>query len=184
MSVTQIAVPRIWRSQLDRVALLLVLIGAGIWLSHRYPGSVISGVLFSVGQSRVVLRLPLFWLLPFALYVHSIVRLYNVRYVISGRGIEARTGILGLQQTTTVLRFEDIRSVEIRQGVLDRFLDVGTLEMGTSATSLVEAVFSGIAHPREVQNLITAERDRRQELVKQQSQATAEERPERVAQEA
>lgn len=146
--------------------LFVVLSVASIFLSHEFPSFVIHGKIISFGDYALVCSLPLFWMLPAFAGFRAIYRIYNVRYAIDARGVEARVGILGTHQRITRVRFEDIRSVETEQSVLDRLMDIGMVEIGTAATGEIEILFEGIAAPIEVQDMIQAERDRRQKLAK------------------
>ena len=62
------------------------------------------------------------------------------------------------------MRFDDIRSAETDQTILERLLNVGDVEVGTAATSEIEIVFAGVAAPQEVQDMIQRERDRALEM--------------------
>ncbi len=167
-----IAIPKVWRSEIKGVVIFLFLTGAALFLSNKFPLSVLRGELFRYGDTLVYLRLPLFWLLPAFVLGGLLVRMYDVSHVMSAAGLESRTGIVSVRQVVTKVRYEDIRGVEVVQSVLDRLFDVGILEVSTSATGGVEIIMEGIAHPREVQETILAERDRRQ-IVSARSQDDA-----------
>jgi uncharacterized membrane protein YdbT with pleckstrin-like domain len=158
----QVVIPKTWRSEVGRSTIFLFLCGLSIILSRQFPGSVINGKLFTIGPSTFFLSLPLYGLMPLTWLGDVTYRIYNVRYAVDGRGIEGRVGILSLKQSITRLRFEDIRSIEVDQSLLDRILNVGDLQIGTAATSGVEMVLSGIAAPYEVQDMMQKERDGRQ----------------------
>ena len=89
-------------------------------------------------------------------------KIYNVRYCVDKRGVEARTGILSNNQRITRVRYEDIRSLDTHQSLLDRFLDIGQVEVSTAASSAVEMVLAGIAVPEDVKRMLERERDKRQ----------------------
>lgn len=136
-----------------------------------FPGSVIHGEVFTVWGYKLMFSLPLFWFLPLCSAANVLFRIYNVRFVIDSRGIEARVGILSVNQRITRIRFEDIRSVETGQTVWERALDVGDVEIGTAATGDIEIIFQGVAAPSEVQDMIQSERDRRQALRRRQGRS-------------
>lgn len=164
MAKGEIVIRKVWRSELKRVIVFFVLCGGSIAFSRLLPASVIRGVLFRYGDTTVYLALPLFWLVPFCFLSLLLVKIYDCRYLISSRGIEAREGILSLNQTVTRVRYEDIRGVETVQSIWDRVLDVGKLEISTSATGGVEIAMHGVASPKEIQDVLIGERDRRQQL--------------------
>jgi uncharacterized membrane protein YdbT with pleckstrin-like domain len=143
---------------------VFVLCMLSVVLSRQFPGSVMSGEVFRLGSFRLMLSLPLFWLMPLLAFVATASRIYNVRYVIDTRGVEARVGILSLNQRITRVRYEDIRSVETDQTLLGRLLDYGVLEISTAASDAVEVSLEGIAAPKEIQDLLQKEREARQRI--------------------
>ncbi len=146
--------PKTWRSELYGLLVFAVLIVKGITLSSYFPGSVMSGPLISLGSYEIWLSLPLFWLLPAFWLGMLIVRIYNVRYSADERGLEAITGILSFSQKITRVRYEDVRSLELDQTLLERILDVGELEVGTAGTAGVEMAFEGVGAPFSIKKLI------------------------------
>lgn len=158
-----ILVPKTWRSEIGRLMFFCILCVASVILSEKFPGSIITGELISIGDTTSYLSLPLFSLLPFAALVDIIVRIYNVRYTVDTRGVQARVGILSLRQRIIRVRYEDIRSVETDQTILERMFGIGRIEIATAATGDIEIEFLGIAAPSEVREMIQNERDRRQE---------------------
>ena len=161
-----LVIRKVWRSELLTIILFFLLSAASVYLTRLFPSSVIRGPLFPLGGEMLYLRLPLLWFLPAAALSTALLRIYDVRYVLDGDGIEARTGIISLNQQVTRLRYEDIRSVEFKQSIWERLLDIGEIEIGTAATSGIEIILHGAASPSEVQNLILRERDRRQALAR------------------
>ena len=156
-----IVIPKVWRSEVPRLAMVVVLSIASIILSRIFPWSVVPVPIGFIGSYQVSLRVPLFWFLPIFALSEAAFRIYNVRYIIDSRGIEARIGILSLNQSITRIRFEDIRSIETEQSLLERVLNVGLVEMGTAASAGMELVFRGVARPKEVQDMLQRERDTR-----------------------
>lgn len=169
MSSPSIVIPRAWRSQLPTLLVFLVACIAAVYLSYLFPGSVIKGALIPLGNSAVMLRLPLFWLIPAGILLSSIMHIYDVRYSLDARGIEAIEGILWVRKRIVRINYEDIRAIESDQTIIERVLDVGTIEIGTAATGSVEVVISGIASPLHLKRLILEERDRRKSNSQNQS---------------
>lgn len=157
---TEIVIPKVWRSEIKLIVGFVILGIASIILTQHFPESIISGRLFSVGSAHVELSIPLFWFMPLAALLLGVLRIYDVRYVIDSRGLEARVGILGLNQRITRVRYNDIRSAETEQTIIERMLNVGDVEVGTAATADIEIIFQGVAAPQELQSLIQRERDR------------------------
>lgn len=158
----RVEIPKVWRSEISGVITYLLLCVGSIAVSHFVPGSVIHGELFSWGSSRVVLSLPLAWLAPLSVLFYLLFRMYNVRFTVDHRGVEAILGVLSLNQRIIRIRYEDIRSIETEQTLIERALDVGDVEIGTAATAEIELALCGVGAPREIQEMLQAERDKRQ----------------------
>ncbi len=167
MDASTVVIPKVWRSEVVRLTLFVVTCVACVVLSQRFPGSVMSGPLFSLGEHSFFLNLPLFWLVPAVVLLNVIMRIYNVRYSIDSNGLQTRVGILSFNQVITRIRFEDIRSIETEQTIIERILDIGIVEMGTAATAGLEMIFEGVAAPRTVQEMIQREREARIRLAQQ-----------------
>lgn len=165
MDEGRIEIPKVWRSEFSGLVVFLIFCVGSVVLSHVFPGSIITGKLFRLGGDRTLyLSLPLYWLVAFGWITILIVRMYNVRYVADGRGIEAYEGILSLRQRVTKVRYEDVRSIEFDQSLMERLLDVGEVEVGTAGLSGIEMMLSGVSSPKAVQDFIQNERDRRLHL--------------------
>lgn len=164
MNKKVINVPKTWRSEIKRLLIFAVLCVVSYYLTQYFPGSIITGSLFSLFGYTLYLSLPLFWFMPLLAAGNAFFRVYNVRFLIDNRGIKSQTGILALRQRITRIRFEDIRSIETEQSILDRMLNIGDVEIGTAATGGIEIVFQGVAAPLEVQIMIQTERDHRQKI--------------------
>lgn len=161
-----VVITKTWRSELKSLLLFFVLSVVSVYLSRLFPWSVVEGPIVSLFGITLWMRLPLFWLIPTVTLGAAIMRIYDVRYVVDSRGIECKIGILGLQQRVTRIRYEDIRSVEFEQTILERFLDIGSVEIGTAATGELEIAFRGISAPAEVQEMLQTERDKRQKAMR------------------
>ena len=161
----QTVIPKVWRSEATSVLLFLFLCWTSIYLSHHFPATVLKGSIFESDSSRVFLTLPLFWLLPAFVLGTALYRIYDVRYLMGDSGLEAQSGVLSLRLVKTKVRYEDILSVEVIQGLLDRILQVGILEVSTSATGGVEVILEGVASPRALQEILLTERENRKKAL-------------------
>jgi uncharacterized membrane protein YdbT with pleckstrin-like domain len=160
MVKSELVIPKVWRSEIERLALFLFFCVAAVVGSDMFPVTVIEGRLITIGNYNILLRLPLLWFVfPFTCLSLAIHKVYNVRYTVDNLGVEVKEGILSLRQVVTKIRYEDIRSVEIDQGVIDRMLDIGTLEISTASTSGIECVLEGVEAPEEVRDMLNRERD-------------------------
>lgn len=69
-------------------------------------------------------------------------------YLVTEFGVEARQGIIA--QQSVGLRFQDIRSMSIKQSVTDRLLNVGLLEFTSAGSDGIPVRFMNIANPNKV----------------------------------
>ncbi len=160
--MTTLKIYRSWRAELPLVFVAILFFGAALIATLHFPWSIYSLGRFSILNSEVNPTIPLFFLFPFFPFLLILFRIFNVRYTLDERGIESRVGILSLHQTVVKVRYEDIRSAETFQELWERFVNVGSVEIGTAATGEVEVILSGIYAPRLLQDAILEERDRRQ----------------------
>ena len=159
---SEITIRRVWRSQIKRIVIYLVLSIASVVLSRQIPGSIIQGKLIDIGSLHLYLSLPLFSLLPLIALFSLVVPIYDAYLLIDNRGIEMTSGILSLNLVTNRVRFEDIRGIELEQKLIERALNVGTIGIGSAATDGIEILMPGVGAPRDLQEMIQAERDARQ----------------------
>lgn len=162
MSKEYVIIPKVWRSEIKAITLFVILSLLSIYLSNKFPASVIRGPIFEFENYGVYLWLPLWWLIPAVVLILTIIRIYNVRYKVDQRGIEMRLGILSFHQRINRLRFEDIRNIEIEQTIVQRVLNTGRVEVSTAATGTIEIIMEGIAAPNEVRSMLEREREVRQ----------------------
>lgn len=82
------------------------------------------------------------------LVIGVLLKYYGTTLTIDDRGISYQRGIL--VRDVTNVRFHEIRRVGLRQGLLDRLLNIGILEFASSGTDDVDIRFVGIANPERV----------------------------------
>lgn len=156
-----IVIHRSWRSQWRRILVYAILSVASVYLSRYFPNSVIQGRLFTAGGKDIILVLPLFSLMALYGLFNLLYPIFDAALTLDNRGLETRVGIVSLNQDITRVRYEDIRSIELKATLLERIINVGTLAIGSAATAGIEILFDGVAQPTEVKALIQQERDRR-----------------------
>ena len=149
-----------WRSQLGNIFLFVLTSLITISASNWVEWTVIKGELFTVFGAPLELHLPLVIFLPGAVLVRTLIGLYDTEYVIDGRGVEAKIGIVSLMLRQPRLRFEDIRGVEPSQTILERILGIGHLEIGSAMKEDVEIIMEGVGDPRGVQIYLSEEIER------------------------
>jgi hypothetical protein len=81
-------------------------------------------------------------------------RRYDVKYLISGDGIEARRGFLSNDQIEAKLEYYQIRGTEIHRTLFQRFIGTGDLLVSGSGTDDREVSFHGISRPSYYQLFI------------------------------
>ena len=148
-----------WRSQLSNLTAYFVLCVVTIYLSWAFPIFVIKGPLFSIGATRYYLYLPVLILGPGFMLTRILIQIYNCKYIIDERGVEAQVGLVSFELRQPRLRWEDIRGVEPTQNIWERALNIGSVVVGSAMNDSVEIVMNGVANPKAIQLLINSERD-------------------------
>lgn len=168
-SLQTVRIPKVWRSELGGVLLFLVFCALSLFLTKLFPWSVLDGSIFESDAFTIRLKLPLFWLLPTFNLGVLLFRMYDVKYLATAEGLEISVGQVSLQQMVTKIRYEDIRGIEVIQSLFERLLDIGIIEIGTAASGGIDVIMEGIAAPRDVQDALIGERDRRRQIALSQA---------------
>lgn len=155
-----------WRSQLFSLMGYICLALLSVWGSRVLGWTVIEGRLFTIGETVYKLHLPLFVLAPGFLLGKILIYMYDSKYIIDERGVEAQIGLVSMNLRQPRLRYEDIRGVEPNQTILERIFGIGSVLIGSAMTQDVEIVMEGVANPRAIQLLIGAERDKQTAMLK------------------
>jgi hypothetical protein len=150
-----------WRSRVLQLFLFFLTSYLSVRLSNEFPDLVIRGQLFVIGNTEFILNLPILMFIPGTILGSILLYMYNCRYIIDERGVEAQVGLVALHLRQLRLKYEDIRGVEAVQSLWERFLSIGTVEVGSAMTEGIEISMIGVADPRSVQILIGNERDKR-----------------------
>ena len=77
---------------------------------------------------------------------------YRRLYTVTSHRIMMRTGLIA--NNTNEMEIRHIRGINLRQGVAERLLGIGTLEIISAADGGAEVVFSGISNPVAVKDQI------------------------------
>jgi uncharacterized membrane protein YdbT with pleckstrin-like domain len=128
-----------WRSILGfyLVGLIVVAIAAGIAL---LVGG--GGLAAAVGGGIFVLLLLVGWL-----------KRISTRYSITDRRLRIQRGIVA--RNVEEARLERVQNVNVKQGVLERILQVGTVDFDTASNRADDTFqFRGIAQPEEITRLV------------------------------
>lgn len=130
-----------WRSQLGVLLLIVLVLLAVLAVLLTDLGGAVSGLLALVG---VVVVAMLTGLLLYRHFAH--------RYYIEDGRVEHQVGIIGRHIRS--VRLADLRNVNLRQGILERLLGIGTLEFSSAGGSGIEVTWSGVRHPAELKRRI------------------------------
>ncbi len=150
-----------WRSQLLITIAYFILCVLAIFICQKFSWTVLPGRLFAHGDYDIKLFIPLPMALPFGVLVKILIYIYNSKYIIDERGVEAQIGLVAFNLRQPRLRYEDIRGIEPQQTLWERILGIGSVLIGSAMTQDVEIVMKGVANPRAIQLLISGERDKR-----------------------
>ena len=77
---------------------------------------------------------------------------YRRLYTVTSHRIMMRIGLIA--NNTNEMEIKHIRGINVRQGVVERLLGIGTLEIISAADGGAEVVFSGIRNPVAVKDQI------------------------------
>lgn len=135
-------------------ALVLVLFAVELWgvvlliLNIKgLPVWVDGGVL--VNSTQMIGSVCIIWIMSAVL-----INYYGTALVIDSHGLTFKKGIL--TRDVTHIRFSEIRTIGLRQGLLDRLLNIGILEFASSGTDDMDIRFINIANPTGVKAKIEA----------------------------
>ena len=155
-----------WRAQLGHLLLFFVTCYLTIVVSHwNSKIFVITGELFKINNQVYLLTLPWLVLIPMAVLGKIFLFIFDAKYIIDERGVEAQIGLVSLTLRQPRLRYEDIRGVEPQQNLWERIIGIGALLVGRSMED-VEIKMKGVSSPRAIQLLINSERDKRLKFLK------------------
>jgi len=75
---------------------------------------------------------------------------FGVSLIIDNKGVSLKKGIIA--QDIIGVRFSEIRTTGLKRGVLDRLLNVGTLELSSSGSDGVDIRFFNLANPVKIKD--------------------------------
>lgn len=92
------------------------------------------------------------WKTVLTLGLWLFVNRYATRYQVTDQRVYRRYGLISKRENT--VNAEDIREVELRQGILARLLRFGTVRVSTAGTAASEVEFKKVGSPAAVQQRI------------------------------
>jgi len=79
------------------------------------------------------------------------------RYVLTAEYVESQYGIIA--RRTARVELGAIRTINLKQGIIDRLLNTGTLQFSSAGTSGVDVVFARVASPRDLERQVDSRRN-------------------------
>lgn len=127
--------------------ILLLLIGIGSSVDAK-SDSPFTAIAFLVLAFAVVYML--------RTIIKMLIYVYSHLFVMTNFRVLSKKGLISI--STSEVRIADIRGANLRQGILERILNVGSIAIGSAATAGTEIVIVGIRNPRGILSLINSQR--------------------------
>jgi len=130
------------------IALVLVLFTVELWgmvlsiLDIKGLSAWVNGEVL-VNSTQMIGSVGIIWIL-----LTVLINYYGTTLLIDSHGLTFNKGIV--TRNVTHIRFAEIRTIGLRQGLLDRLLNIGILEFASSGTDDVDIRFINIANPTGV----------------------------------
>lgn len=77
---------------------------------------------------------------------------YSIVLIVDNEGVTLRKGIIAREFIS--IRFSEIKTIGVKQGILARLLNVGNLEFASSGSDGVDIIFTNIVNPGATKNHI------------------------------
>ncbi|MFH7319281.1 PH domain-containing protein [Desulfurivibrio sp. D14AmB] len=144
-----------WRAMLHWISMALLALLATLaapWLV-AYAGS--QATMSFVPPLEELLTAVIFWSgLLLAGYNLAAVIYHRLayRYIVDRDNVAVRSGIIARKVLS--IRHRHIRSIEVRQSIMERLLGVGNVEMASAATGDTEVKFRWVASPTRIKEEI------------------------------
>ncbi len=128
-----------WRSILGFYILGLIVVAVAAGIGFLIGGA---GIAAAVGGAALLILLIVGWL-----------KRISTRYAITDRRLRIQRGIVS--RNVEEARLERVQNVSVRQSVLERLLQVGTVDFDTASNRADDTFqFRGIADPGEITRLV------------------------------
>jgi uncharacterized membrane protein YdbT with pleckstrin-like domain len=128
-----------WRSILGFYIMGLVIVAIAAAIAYLVSGG---GLAAAVGGGVLVGLLLIGWL-----------KRISTRYTITDRRLQIKRGIIA--RNVEEARVERVQNVTVKQGILERILQVGTVDFDTASNRADDTFqFRGIAQPEKITRLV------------------------------
>lgn len=140
---------RSFNSLIPLIALFLLLLIMSFILTNLASGTVGQWVHNTLGIS------PRWFSLPAAIVLLEVIRRRNNdAYVLGREMLSHYGGRISFKYYIHIIKYKDIRAVNVLQSVYGRFLNFGTLEVSTAAQKEGDVYFYGVKDPIELAKII------------------------------
>lgn len=89
--------------------------------------------------------------------IYSILDRNTRTYILTNKRVYTKAGIIS--QHTHEVSIRDVRNLNVRQGVVERLLGLGTIEIGSAGTAGIEITFRGVKNPTSIRDKIRNQKD-------------------------
>ena len=111
-------------------------------------------LIFYTSETVRITIFPIWAIFMLVLILYVVVKRCSWKYTVTTNLIESVNGILS--KNTRSIRVCDLRSVNVKQGIIQRFMNIGDIEFGSAGSGGIEVTFSGVANPGKVRNDVYA----------------------------
>jgi len=140
MAYPQLEMRPAWRNQIFKfIILAFVLLGALATFGEGNGSDAATG-----GSSAVL------WLIAAFTALVIVWRHYSWKFAIDSVRVSSHHGIIARNQKT--IRIQDLRSVSLQQGLIQRLLNVGNVAFYTAGSASAEVLYRGIKNPTIVRD--------------------------------
>jgi hypothetical protein len=92
-------------------------------------------------------------LIALAFFLSACWSKFSNRFIVSGRSVSATYGLLS--QETHEIDVQDVQDLVLKQSLMDRIFNYGTIEFSSAGRDAAEVIFAGIPDPKSVKQLVT-----------------------------
>lgn len=78
-------------------------------------------------------------------------------FTVTTKRVKSKSGIISRATREVVLK--DVRSINLKQGIVERLFGLGTVEIGSAGTAGIEVTFTGIPEAPRIKDMIAKHKD-------------------------
>ncbi len=143
-----ITIHRSWRSVLPALLVFFAFSIFSVIISQSQPELVFRSK-FEFLNTTFLISMPILGLICAVLLVRPLFLMYDCYHEIGCHHIRSTEGRCSFRKSVIEISFEDLRGVRVQQNLLERFLGVGTILVGTSITDRPQVHFHGVGEPAQ-----------------------------------